>query len=349
MGPRPPGRDARNLLRRHQPVVRRRHRSAPPGRDHAAVGDRQHRHHAVPGRTVQHRIRPGLDQGACSRCPARPPPPAASRGRSSASSRATGHARPTRSCTGRSPNQIAMVRANRYFVPSVANPLAPVTFVHKIHVPVYLACQFTDEQTGGHCADLAQDFTGTSRNGSPSPTARTSTRWTRRRSTAGIDFLQLFVAHRQPQLSDAVKALAPTVFSTAMGIDGVTLPPDPIQSEPSYAAALAAFQALQADPRDVRQRRRQQHSGRPYPAFERSFSRFPDPRDAGAVLVSGQRRQAEQPARRSAARVMRSPGRPGPGRRRASPARTAAARAGCGRPRRRTTGRPTPPAPPRPT
>ncbi len=48
-----------------------------------------------------------------------------------------------------------MVRANNYFVPAVANPLAPITFVHKIHVPVYLACQFTDEQTGGHCADLA--------------------------------------------------------------------------------------------------------------------------------------------------------------------------------------------------
>ena len=32
----------------------------------------------------------------------------------------------------------------------------PVTFVHKIHVPTYLACQFNDEQTGAHCADLAQ-------------------------------------------------------------------------------------------------------------------------------------------------------------------------------------------------
>ena len=26
-----------------------------------------------------------------------------------------------------------------------------------------MACQWEDEQTGGHCADLAQDFTGTSR------------------------------------------------------------------------------------------------------------------------------------------------------------------------------------------
>src|SRR6185437_10790367 len=47
---------------------------------------------------------------------------------------------------GEAPNEIAVVRANNYFVPSVANPLAPITFVKKIHAPVYLACQFTDEQ-----------------------------------------------------------------------------------------------------------------------------------------------------------------------------------------------------------
>ncbi len=99
---------------------------------------------------------------------------------------------------GESPNQIAMVRANHYYVPSVANPLAPVTFVHKIHVPVYLACQFTDEQTGGHCADLAQHFTGTSRkwftftNGAhiDSLDPQTFNRW--------YDFLELYVAHRRP-------------------------------------------------------------------------------------------------------------------------------------------------------
>ena len=91
-----------------------------------------------------------------------------------------------------------MARANSYFVPSVANPLAPITFVHKIHVPVYLACQFTDEQTGGHCADLAQHFTGTSRkwftftNGAhiDSLDPQTFNRW--------YDFLELYVAHRRP-------------------------------------------------------------------------------------------------------------------------------------------------------
>ena len=58
-------------------------------------------------------------------------------------------------------NLVKQVRANSHYVPSVADPLSPITFVHKIKVPTYMACQFTDEQTGGHCTDLAEHFTGT--------------------------------------------------------------------------------------------------------------------------------------------------------------------------------------------
>ena len=62
---------------------------------------------------------------------------------------------------GEAPNLIAKIRANPHYVPTVADPLSPITFVNRIHVPVYLACQWTDEQTGAHCADLASHFTGT--------------------------------------------------------------------------------------------------------------------------------------------------------------------------------------------
>ena len=34
------------------------------------------------------------------------------------------------------------------------------------------------------------------------------------------------------------------IYQEAMGITGVTLPPDPIQLQPTYAAALAAFEQL---------------------------------------------------------------------------------------------------------
>jgi len=178
---------------------------------------------------------------------------------------------------GEAPNVIAMVRANHYYVPSVANPLAPITFVKKIHAPVYLACQFTDEQTGGHCADLASHFTGTSRkwftftNGAhiDSLDPQTFNRW--------YDFMELYVAHRRPQLSDATRALAPTVFAAAMGINSVTLPPDPIQAQPSYGAARSAFQALKPVRILFDNGAGSSTPGAPYPGFEQSFSRFPIP------------------------------------------------------------------------
>ena len=176
-------------------------------------------------------------------------------------------------------NDVRQVFANRYYVPSVANPLNPVTFVHKIRAPVYLACQWTDEQTGGHCPDLAEHFTGTRwkwftfTNGAhiDSLDPLTAVRW--------YDFLSLFVAGRLPALAQATRALAPLVYQTAMGISGVSFPADdPIEDQPNYASALAAFERLPAlrilfdngaggglGP------------GAPVPAFEQSFPRFPVP------------------------------------------------------------------------
>lgn len=132
---------------------------------------------------------------------------------------------------------------NDTYVPAVADPLAPITFVHKIKAPTFLACQFTDEQTGGHCPALADKFTGTTQkwftftNGThiDALDPATFTRW--------FDFLELYVARRAPHLSDATKGLAPVVFQTAMGVGGLTLPADPIQQAPDYAAALAAWRA----------------------------------------------------------------------------------------------------------
>ena len=178
---------------------------------------------------------------------------------------------------GEAVNLIAKIHANRYYVPSFADPLSPITFVHKIKVPVYLACQFTDEQTGGHCPDLAEHFTGTSRkwftftNGvhGDSLDPATSTRW--------YDFLELFVAHSAPSLPAGIRALAPQLFSTLLGVNGVGLPNDPIQAQPSYGAALAAFEKLPSVRILFDNGAGSATAGNPVPAFEQSFPRFPLP------------------------------------------------------------------------
>ena len=179
---------------------------------------------------------------------------------------------------GEAVNLMAKIRANSHYVPAVADPLAPITFVGKINVPVYMACQWTDEQTGGHCPDLAEHFTGTQRkwftftNGThvDSLDPETLNRW--------CDFLQLYVAHVTPLVGcAAVRAAAPLVYQQAVGINGITLPPDPIQQQPTYDAALGAFQALAPIRVLFDNGAGGSAPGDPSPGFEHSFPRFPIP------------------------------------------------------------------------
>jgi predicted acyl esterase len=188
---------------------------------------------------------------------------------------------------GQAADLMAKIQANSTYNPAVADPLDPVTFVKKINVPTFMACQWEDEQTGGHCADLAQHFTGTTR------------KWFTFTNGAHIDsldpytynrlydFLELYVAHKAPIENQApVRAAAPLVYKEAMGLpegDVVTLPPDPIQEQPTYESALSAFEALpqirvlfdngagEAPPGATTA------AGNPYPGFEQSFSAFPVP------------------------------------------------------------------------
>jgi predicted acyl esterase len=170
------------------------------------------------------------------------------------------------------------VEENDTYKPEVADPLSPVTFVDKIKVPTFLACQWTDEQTGGHCPTLAKRFTGTQRkwftftNGThvDSLDPATFNRW--------FDFLQLYVARRPPLLASvAVRAAAPLVFQEAMGIPGITLPADPIQLLPTYGLALNAFENLKPVRILFDNGAGGLSPGRPYPGFEKSFDGFPVP------------------------------------------------------------------------
>jgi predicted acyl esterase len=187
---------------------------------------------------------------------------------------------------GEAQDLLGTIRANAHYNPAVADPLDPVTFVNKIRVPVFMACQWEDEQTGGHCPDLAEHFTGTTKkwftftNGAhiDSIDPPTYNRW--------YDFLELYVAHQAPLVNAAVTAVAaPVIYQQAMGLpatDLVTMPPDPIQALASYSAALAAFEQLPQvrvlfDNGAGKSPLGGFTPGNPYPAFEHSFPRFPIP------------------------------------------------------------------------
>ena len=179
---------------------------------------------------------------------------------------------------GEAANLLNKIRANDHYVPKVADPLSPVTFVHKIKAPVFMACQWTDEQTGGHCPTLAENFTGTRRkwftftNGThvDSLDPETFNRW--------YDFLELYVAHQAPIVNSAtIHAAAPVIYQEAMGIPGVTMPPDPIQLQPTYAGALAAFEQLKPIRILFDNGAGGMSAGQPQPGFEQSFQSFPIP------------------------------------------------------------------------
>ena len=180
----------------------------------------------------------------------------------------------------------AKIAANSYYNADVADSLDPVTFVDKIKVPTFMACQWEDEQTGGHCPELVQHFTGTSQkwftftNGAhiDSLDPYTYDRW--------YDFLELFVAHKAPIENAAIsRAAAPVIYQGAMGVpksDVVTLPVDPIQAIPTYHAALAAFEKLPEirvlfDNGAGKSPTGSSTPGDPYPGFESDFPSFPIP------------------------------------------------------------------------
>jgi predicted acyl esterase len=187
---------------------------------------------------------------------------------------------------GEASDLMAEIDANQYYNPAVANPLDPDTFVNKIDVPVFMACQWEDEQTGGHCPELVSHFTGTNEkwftftNGAHIDSLDPSTfdRW--------YDFLELFVAHQAPILNSAgIKAAAPVIYEDAMGTpatDPITLPADSIQTIPTYKAALAAFEQLPEirvlfDNGAGQSPTVASAAGNPYSGFEQDFSSFPIP------------------------------------------------------------------------
>jgi predicted acyl esterase len=211
---------------------------------------------------------------------------------------------------GEAADLMAKIRANNHYKRSVADPVSPITFVNTINVPVFMACQWTDEQTGGHCPDLAEHFTGTSlkwftfTNGThvDSLDPYTFDRW--------YDFMELYVAQQAPFNNAAtVQLIGPAVYQAAMGIQGVTMPADPIQQDPSYTDAKVKFEQIPSI-RVLFDNGAGRNPGEPYPGFEQSFSQFPIPGTTARTwyLSSGGALADQPPAHASADAFAWNPG-----------------------------------------
>ncbi len=196
---------------------------------------------------------------------------------------------------GEAADLMGKIRRNDHYRPRVADPLSPITFVDKIDVPVFMACQFTDEQTGGHCPALAEHLTGTDKKWI------TFTNGTHVDSLAPetfnrlYDFLQLYVARQAPITNSAVlQASAPVVFQAAFGIDGLDAAARPDPAAADLRRRAGGVRGAEADPDPVRQRRRRLEPRRAVSRLRAVIPALPDPRHHRPLLVSRARWRARR-------------------------------------------------------
>ncbi len=137
---------------------------------------------------------------------------------------------------------VAQINTDRYYTPAL-DALAPRTFVNKIDVPTYIGGAFQDEQTGGEWSSMLQDFApGT-------PLKVFMTNGTHVESLAGqdfthlLEFIDLYVGKRIPSVSPILLAAAPTILQGIFGGSPIPIQQSDYAGYPTYAAALAAYQA----------------------------------------------------------------------------------------------------------
>lgn len=175
------------------------------------------------------------------------------------------------------PDLLSKINANTHYDPAIADPINPSTFVDRINVPTYLACQWQDEQTGGHCAALERRFTGTSKawftftNGTHFDSLDPAT------IVRMYDFLEIYVAQRKPTNTGTIRGIAPFIYDSAAHLQDVTLPPDPIDGTADYAAAKAMFESFPRVRVLFDNGAGSATPGNPVNGFEAGFDAFPVP------------------------------------------------------------------------
>jgi uncharacterized protein len=172
-------------------------------------------------------------------------------------------------------DNVEQARTTQFYDPALHDRYNPTVFANQIEVPVFLAGQYQDEQTGPFFFTLLDRFTASPsvrillRNGvHPDGFAPdTLTEW--------HAFLELFVAKRVPLDQALARDLSPTFFETLFQ-SGMRLEVSPLSSAASYDEALATWKAQ----KKVRAMFESgagmtDDLGAPKPTFNREFSTWP--------------------------------------------------------------------------
>jgi predicted acyl esterase len=139
------------------------------------------------------------------------------------------------------PDLLNEIENNRYYSPAVGDPLAPITFVDKINVPVFLAGAWQDEQTGGHFPAMLDKFTS-----SPHLYVTLTNGLHTEALTPGVlgryfEFLDLYVAKKVPDLT-ALNTIVSILGGALWGVD--EFPPFSNRfADQTYEQSLQTFES----------------------------------------------------------------------------------------------------------
>ena len=180
------------------------------------------------------------------------------------------------------PDLVQEIEDNPYYPQALGDSLAPITFVDKIKVPVFIAGAWQDEQTGGHFPAMLDKFTGSPHvyvtlvNGlhteslSPPVMGRY------------FEFLDLYVAKKVPDLTP-LNAIAPLVGSAIWGVTAFA-PFESRFAKVPYDQALSDFEAEPAVRILFEQGGNSAFSpGTPEPNFTAEFPAWPIPTATAAT------------------------------------------------------------------
>lgn len=130
----------------------------------------------------------------------------------------------------------------RYDFPNGGDSLAAQAFVKDIKAPVFIAGAWQDEQTGGRWADLLNRFSPSTKvrvvgqNGVHTESLDPSV------LAEMVEFLDLYVAEKTPEIPLTVRLLAPAIWQSITGVAGLSIPPDRFPPSVPFAAAKALFE-----------------------------------------------------------------------------------------------------------
>jgi predicted acyl esterase len=139
------------------------------------------------------------------------------------------------------PDLVAEIGSTPFYDEELGDSLSPRTFVDDITVPVFLAGAWQDEQTGADFATMIPQFTGTDHLYVDLVNGLHTEALTPRILARSLEFLQLYIAERVPDISFA-NSLGPVLGSAIWGVTSF-LPFENRFAGMSYDDALAAFEA----------------------------------------------------------------------------------------------------------